>query len=136
MSETRVHFCHLMLYEFRKGNTATSAANNIYAVYGKGVLSACICRKWFERFRKGNFNLEDESRAERLVETDEERIRNLVNETKSLSVREMSQILNISKSSMYKHLKEMEMPKLDIWVPHQLTECNCLDRVTTCIACT
>ncbi|XP_032688838.1 histone-lysine N-methyltransferase SETMAR-like [Odontomachus brunneus] len=135
MSEIRVHFRHFMLYEFRKGNTATSAKNNIYAVYRKGVLSARTCRKWFDRFRKGNFNLEDEPRAGRLVEADEDRIRNLVNETRSLSVREMSQILNMSKSCVHRHLKEMGMvPKLDVWVPHQLTERNRLNRVATCIS--
>jgi hypothetical protein len=98
MSEMRVHFRHLMLYEFRKRNTATNAANNICAVYGKGVLSARTCRKWFDRFQKRNFNLQDEPRAGRSVEAGEDRIRNLVNETRSLSAREMSQMLNISKS--------------------------------------
>lgn len=100
MNETRVHFRQFALYEFREGNAVTSAADNVCVVYGEGVLTTRTCRKWFGRFRKGNFNPEDEPR---------DRIPDLVNKTRSL--REMSQMLNTSKSCLHRHLKRM-MAKL------------------------
>ena len=33
--------------------------------YGANALSSCTCRKWFQRFRTGNFCLEDEERSGR-----------------------------------------------------------------------
>lgn len=72
-------------------------------------------RKWFDQFRKRDFKLKDKLLAEHPVETDENRIRNLINETRSLSVQEMSQMLNMSKSYVHRHLKKMGiMPKLNI----------------------
>ena len=59
----RIHFRHLMLYEFRKGSSVTIAMKNICAVYGENALSSRTCRKWFQRFRAGNFCLEDEERV-------------------------------------------------------------------------
>ena len=50
MSEIRIHFRHLMLYESRKGSSVTIATNNICAVYGENALSSRTCRKWFQRF--------------------------------------------------------------------------------------
>ena len=45
MSEMRIHFRHLMLYEFRKGSSVTIATKNICAVYGENALSSRTCRK-------------------------------------------------------------------------------------------
>ena len=106
MSEMRIHFRHLKLYEFRKGSFVTIATKNICAVYGENALSSRTCRKWFQRFRAGNFCLEDEERSGRPPQTDEDKIRNLVEKSPSLTVREMSNILNIPKTTIYRCLKK------------------------------
>jgi len=60
MEENKVHFRHLMLFFYRKGKNATQAANKICAVYGEGAVAERIVRKWFARFKAGDFNLEDQ----------------------------------------------------------------------------
>ena len=60
-----MHFRQVLLYEYKRGNNATCALKNICSGYGKHSLSKRTCRKWFKRFREGNFNLCDESRPGR-----------------------------------------------------------------------
>ena len=123
MSEMRIHFRHLMLYEFRKGSSVTIATKNMCAVYGENALSSRTCRKWFQRFRAGNFCLEDEERSGRPPQTDEDKIRDLVEKSRSLTVQEMSNVLKIPKTTIRRCLKKMWMvSKLNVWVPHELTE--------------
>jgi len=52
----------MLLYEFNKGNNATESARNIKAVYGDRTISQC--QRWFQKFRAGNYSLEDESRPD------------------------------------------------------------------------
>ena len=106
MSEIRIHFRHLMLYEFRRGSSVTIATKNICAVYGENALSSCTCRKWFQRFRVGNFCLEDEECSGRPPQTDEDKIRDLVEKSRSLTVQEMSNVLKIPKTTIHRCLKK------------------------------
>lgn len=102
----RIHFRHLMLYEFRKESSVTIARKNICAVYGENALSSRTCRKWFQRFRAGNFCLEDEERSGRPPQTDEDKIRDLVEKSPSLTVQEMSNVLKIPKTTIHRCLKK------------------------------
>ena len=130
-----IHFRHLMLYEFRKGSSVTIATKNICAVYGENALSSRNCRKWFQRFRAENFCLEDEERSGRPPQTDEYKIRDLVEKSRSLTVQEMSNVLKIPKTTIHRCLKKMGMvSKLNVWVPHELTKRIRLERMTACVS--
>ena len=61
---------HIMHYEFKKGNSAAKAARNIHSVYGKECVNKRTCRRWFAKFRSGDFTIEDEDRTRRPVEFD------------------------------------------------------------------
>ena len=74
--------------------------------YGANALSSCTCRKWFQRFRTGNFCLEDEERSGRPPQTDEDKIRDLVEKSRSLTVQEMSNVLKISKTTINRCLND------------------------------
>ncbi|OIF93106.1 hypothetical protein A7N06_21925 [Acinetobacter baumannii] len=102
----RIYFRHLLLYGFRKGNSITIATKNICAVYGENALSSCTCRKWFRRFRAGNFCLEDLVRSGLPPQTDEDKIRDLVEKSRSLTVQEMSNVLKIPKTTIHRCLKK------------------------------
>ena len=102
----RIHFRHLMLYEFRKRSSVTIATKNICAVYGENALSSRTCRKWFQRFRAGNFCLEDQERSGRPPQTNEDKIRDLVEKSPSLTVQEMSNVLKTPKTTIHRCLKK------------------------------
>jgi len=43
-----------------KGKNAAQACEKICAIYGEDTLSKSAARKWFTRFRAGNFDVKDE----------------------------------------------------------------------------
>ena len=65
MEEKKIHFRHLMIFYFRKGKSAAQTVNKICSVYGDDALGESTVRKWFARFRIGNFDLEDAKRSGR-----------------------------------------------------------------------
>jgi len=78
IEENKVHFKHLMLFFYWKDKNATQAANKICAVYGEGAVVERTVRKWFARFKAGDFNLEDQECPGRPSITDEDQIKTLI----------------------------------------------------------
>ena len=92
-----MHFRHVLLYEYKKGNNATCGLKNICSAYGEHSLSERTCRKWFKRFRKANFNLCDESRPGRSSENNEESIQGQLSKNARQSTAELAKALEIPK---------------------------------------
>ena len=55
-----MHYRHLILFFYQKGNNAKQAANKVCAVHGEGAVAERTVRKWFSRFKAGDFNLENQ----------------------------------------------------------------------------
>ena len=55
----------VLLYEFRRGANAAEAYRNIAEVFGESSTSESSYQKWFQEFRRGDFNLADEPRSGR-----------------------------------------------------------------------
>ena len=49
-------------------------------VYGKGVIGESTARKWFAKFKNGNFDIEDTPRSGRPSEFDEDHLKALLKE--------------------------------------------------------
>ena len=91
------------------------------------------CQNWFAKFRSGNFNLEDAPRPGRPLEADVDKIKSLVDANRRITTREIAERLNLSNATVHKHMKRLGLiSKLDIWVPHVLTERNLLRRINDC----
>ena len=56
-----------MQYHYDKGKNAAQACEKICAIYGEDTLLKSAARKWFARFRAGNFNVNDEPRSGRPI---------------------------------------------------------------------
>ncbi|XP_018046256.1 PREDICTED: histone-lysine N-methyltransferase SETMAR-like [Atta colombica] len=112
---------------------ATQAANKICAVYGEGAVSERTVRKWFARFKAGDFNLEDQERPGRPSTTDEDQIKTLMENNPHYTTRKLAEMLNMSKSTIHKHFVKLGyINRFDVWVPHDLTEKNLMDRISIC----
>jgi [histone H3]-lysine36 N-dimethyltransferase SETMAR len=59
-------------FSFKKGKNAVQARKKLSDVYGKDVLTERQCQNWFEKFRSGNFDVDDAPRSGRSVEANEE----------------------------------------------------------------
>lgn len=130
MESEKQHFRHILLFYYRKGKNAVQARKKLSDVYGEDVLTERQCQNWFAKFRCGNFDVEDAPRSGRPVEADEDTIKALIDANRRITTREIAERLNLSNSTVHDHLKRLGLiSKLDIWVPHVLTERNLCRRI-------
>ena len=133
MVEKKQYSQHIMLYYFKKGKNTTETHKMFCAVYGEGAVTDWICQKQFAKFHTGDFSLDDVSRLGRPVEVDSDQIETIIENNQCHTMREIADILKISKSSVENHLHQLGyVNRLDVWVPHKLSEKNLLDRTSTC----
>ncbi|GFU24476.1 histone-lysine N-methyltransferase SETMAR [Trichonephila clavipes] len=72
-------------------------------------------------------------RSGKTVEADKDAIKALVDANRRITTREMGLRFNLSNSTVYDQLKGLGLSsKIDIWVPHVLTERNLCRRIDVC----
>jgi len=96
-----------MLFSFQKGKNAAQTAKKICIVYGDSAIAKSTIRKWFTRFRNGNFDLEDRERSGRSVVVDDDQILTLIENNSRHTTRDIAEILHISHMSVIRHLKTL-----------------------------
>jgi len=58
---------YILQYHYDKGKNAAQACEKICAIYDEDTLSKSAARKWFARFRVGNFDVKDDPRSGRPI---------------------------------------------------------------------
>lgn len=133
MEINNVHYRHILLYYFKKGKRAADAHKKICRVYGDDALTERVCQKWYAKFRSGNFDVNDAPRSGRPTEITSSDVKAIIEVNPSTTVREIATTLNISHTSVENHLRQLEyVSRLNVWVPHQLTEANLTTRISIC----
>ena len=107
MEEKKQHFWHIMLYYFKKGKNTTETHKKICAVYGEGAVTDRTCQKWFAKSHAGDFSLDDAPQSGRPVEVDSDQIETIIENNQRYIMREIADILKISKSSVENHLHQL-----------------------------
>lgn len=131
MESNKVHFRHIMLHCYRKGQTATQAKDEICAVHGEAAVTKMTCTRWFQRFRNGDFELEDAPRSGRPTVVESDEISAMIAADRHLTTREIAAHLCVDQSTVLRRLHKLGMvSKCDVWVPHELTEKNLMDRIS------
>lgn len=127
------HLRHILLFEFNRGSNASESARNICGVYGKGFVAERTARKWFSRFKNGNFDMSDEQRTGRPSGFNEERLEVLLQEDPKQTTRELAKKMDYSPQTVLNHLNTMgKVQKLGAWVPHELSQSNKDHRIKVC----
>jgi len=62
MNQNSEKIRYILRYHFDQGDNASQACEKIFDVYGEDALSKSAARKWFTRFRSGNFDDKDAPR--------------------------------------------------------------------------
>lgn len=133
MSEISEEIRYVMLFYYKKGKNAAKTCRKICAVYGENAVSERRTQEWFARFRSGNFDVKDAPRSGRPVTEKANEILQMVEEDRHASCQEIAEALNINHMTVWNHLKKAGYEKkLDVWVPHALTQRNLIDRITIC----
>ncbi|RCN32316.1 hypothetical protein ANCCAN_21883 [Ancylostoma caninum] len=109
----------IMLYEFKLRHNAAQATANINSAFGQGTASERNVRLCFGRYRKGDTTLEYQGgRVPRNV-LDDEVLRDAMEGNRESSMRALATELGVSKSTISRHLRQMEMvKKMPKWIPH------------------
>jgi len=121
-----------MLYEFHRGSTAAAATRNIRLVYGN-VINTRMCQRWFHRFMGGDYSLIDRPRSGRPSVVDPETLEGLVETDPQQTAQDLAAVMSCDRSTITRHLHTLgKTNRAGVWVPHQLTEKNLMERVLAC----
>ena len=94
-------------------------------VYGEGVIGESIARKWFAKFKNGNFDINDAPCSRRPSEFDKDHLKALLKEESRQTSCELAEKINCDQKTILNHLHSMGFAeKLRVWVPHELSENN------------
>ena len=89
------------MYHYDKGKNAAQVCQKICAVYGEDILSKSAARKWFARFRAGNFDVKDEPRSGRSMNSLKCEIMVKVERDKHVSTVEIARELGIDHKTVF-----------------------------------
>lgn len=124
----------LLLHEFRLGRKATEAARNICSTMGKDTFSIRTAQHWFNRFKCGNFDLNDSRHSGRPLEIDVDVLKKLIEEDPRLTTRCLAEQLGCSHTTIETHLSELGKTwKYGVWIPHELSPHQLQLRVDACM---
>jgi [histone H3]-lysine36 N-dimethyltransferase SETMAR len=133
MSESNEEIRYILKFYYKKGKNATQAAKKICDVYGPSAVSVRVAQIWFKRFQSGNFDVKDAPRSGRPITDKMDAIFEKVEQDRHISSYDVAEELGVNHKTVLAHLKKAGYTKkLDIWVPHELTERNLMNRVLIC----
>lgn len=90
-----------------------------------------VARSWFKRFQSGNFDVTDAPRSGRPVTREVDEIMEEIEQDRHISSHDIGKEVNIDHKRVLNHLKKAGYKiKLDVWVPHDLTMKNLMNRIT------
>jgi len=89
---------------------------------------------WLKRFQSGNFNVKDGLRSGRPITGKVYKIIEKVEQDRHISSHDFDKKLNIDYKIILNHLEKEYwiQRKLDVWMPHDLTVNNLMDRIFIC----
>ena len=123
----------LLYYDWSRHASAAEAARNITDIFGQDAVSERSACDWFNRFRNGKKDLEDEEKEGRPIELDDDALRAAVKEEPEATTRNLEKKLGFSHTTIERHLQQLGYRKvMSRWIPHALTDAQKGTRLTIC----
>jgi len=92
---------------------------------GENAVSDTTCKKWYKKFRQGDFSLEDESGVGRPQKSETNELRALLDINSAQTEKELAEQLGVTQQTISVRLHTMgKVQKEGRWVPHELSEDN------------
>ncbi|EZA49067.1 Histone-lysine N-methyltransferase SETMAR, partial [Ooceraea biroi] len=85
----------IFLYEFKLSHSTAKAARNINTAFREDFVSDRTIRRWFEKFRSGNTNLDNLPRGHAPLVVDDNVLKDMVEADSHLSVRDVASAFTI-----------------------------------------
>uniref|UniRef100_A0A0N5C6B2 HTH_48 domain-containing protein n=1 Tax=Strongyloides papillosus TaxID=174720 RepID=A0A0N5C6B2_STREA len=104
----------IILSEFKHGTNVAKTTQQINETFEENLVFASTVQRWFKKFREGNEDLENKERKRPESVLDNDVPRETVEANPRTTVREFTKDLNVFKSTVSRHLQEIEkIKKLD-----------------------
>lgn len=133
MEKSREHIRHCLLYEYQLGQKPTQAATNICSAIEEEVVSHATAARWWKRFDKNDYSLQDEPHPGRPTEVNIDQLLALVENDPRQTTRCLASIIGCDHSTIVRHLNELGFHSLlGVWVPHDLTPVQKTHRLDIC----
>jgi len=79
----------------------------ICAAYGENAVSHTICKKWYQKFRRGDFSFEDEQDAGRLQKIEMDELQTLLDINSAQTEKELAEQFCVTQQAISVHLHTM-----------------------------
>jgi len=123
----------VLLHYFNMKKSAAESHRILVEVYEKHALAEQMCRKWFSRFKNGNFELEDKERPGQSKKFEDEKLESLLDENPCQTLKDLAKSLGVDFSTVSKRLKVIRMiQKQENWAPYELKPRDVERRFFTC----
>ena len=124
----------LFLYEFKLGHNAKFAAQSINRAFGEDTTSERRAQRWYEKFKSGDFSLENEDRGRPPSRLSNADLQEVLDRNPQTTCKNLSLELNVSETTVKRHLHQLgKVKKSDQYVPHELTSAQKVARLQACI---
>ncbi|GFV19778.1 mariner Mos1 transposase [Trichonephila clavipes] len=101
--------------------SAAEAHRMLSNTYDEAAISKRTCREWFQRFKNGDFDVEDQHGSGREKGFEDAELEALLDQDLCQTQQELSGSLGVTQQAISKRLKVMGMiQKQGNWVPYEL----------------
>ncbi|GFV61714.1 histone-lysine N-methyltransferase SETMAR [Trichonephila clavipes] len=115
----------------KDSENASQVAEIVNGVYGADTVTANYVPFWFHRFRSDIFDVKDASRTGWPVVENVDKTTEIIEFDMHVSSRSTAHELKIDHKTVLNHLHKVGFKKkLDVWVQHQLSPKNMMDRIS------
>ncbi|XP_053211559.1 histone-lysine N-methyltransferase SETMAR-like [Panonychus citri] len=116
---------HVLINRFRIGENSAEAYRYLCFSYGTECLSERQCRRWFVKFRNGNFEVKRSPGQGRKMTLNLDHLREIIQSNPRQSTRELAIVLNVCQKTISNGLKKINFTnKRGTWIPHDLSDAN------------
>lgn len=135
MTSRNMHLRHCLLFAFQLKKTAYEATEMIISALGEGAVTYKTSKKWFSKFREGNFDLSDSERPGQSKRFLDEDLEILLDENSCQTQQDLAKQLGVSQQAISLRLGHLGIiQKACRWVPHILTPENKKRRYDTAVS--
>ena len=127
------HLRELLIYFFDLKKSAAEAHRLLVEIYGEAALSERSCREWLQKFKNGEFDVEDKERSGRPKVYENAELELELDEDSYQTHEALALTLGVTQPAISHRLKSLGMTQRQgNWVLYKLTPRNVERRFFTC----